>query len=155
MVYLKHITCVPIWAVKAYIILLYPTLSCHHWAMNIIKDTVFINARPMNVNLGVDTCMCPTVRPSVVCVNVCMCVGVQGPITDNESTSLAVTGTVKHVNWKCSDYYNNIIIDCKLLFRFHFVSDDDNRIVLDPMPGVENCQDYINACYIDVCINFD
>ena len=31
------------------------------------------------------------------------------------------------------------------------VSDDDNRIVLDLLPGVDDCQDYINACYIDVC----
>ena len=31
------------------------------------------------------------------------------------------------------------------------ISDDDNRIVLQPIRGRSDCQnDYINACYIDV-----
>ena len=30
-------------------------------------------------------------------------------------------------------------------------ADDDNRIVLKPLPEAEDCQgDYINACYVDV-----
>ncbi len=32
-------------------------------------------------------------------------------------------------------------------------ADDDNRIVLQPMSGQEDCQsDYINACYVDVSV---
>ena len=31
--------------------------------------------------------------------------------------------------------------------------DDDNRIILKPLPEFEDCQgDYINACYVDVRI---
>ena len=34
-----------------------------------------------------------------------------------------------------------------------FPADDDNLIILDPIPGQEDCQsDYINACYVDVCV---
>ena len=32
-------------------------------------------------------------------------------------------------------------------------ADDDNLIILDPIPGQEDCQsDYINACYVDVSV---
>ncbi len=32
-------------------------------------------------------------------------------------------------------------------------ADDDNRIVLQPLSGQEDCQsDYINACYVDVSV---
>ncbi len=32
-------------------------------------------------------------------------------------------------------------------------ADDDNRIVLQPISGQEDCQsDYINACYVDVSV---
>ncbi len=35
--------------------------------------------------------------------------------------------------------------------HFWFPADDDNLIILDPIPGQEDCQsDYINACYVDV-----
>ena len=34
-----------------------------------------------------------------------------------------------------------------------FPTDDDNLIILDPIPGQEDCQsDYINACYVDVSV---
>ncbi len=34
-----------------------------------------------------------------------------------------------------------------------FPADDDNLIILDPIPGEEDCQsDYINACYVDVSV---
>ena len=34
-----------------------------------------------------------------------------------------------------------------------FPADDDNLIILDPIPGQEDCQsDYINACYVDVSV---
>ena len=43
------------------------------------------------------------------------------------------------------------------LFLPHFINvnvDDDNRIVLQPLSGSSDCQkDYINASYVDVCIN--
>ena len=32
-------------------------------------------------------------------------------------------------------------------------ADDNNRIVLKPLPDVSDCQrDYINACYVDVSL---
>ena len=32
-------------------------------------------------------------------------------------------------------------------------ADDDNLIILDPIPGQEDCQShYINACYVDVSV---
>ncbi len=32
-------------------------------------------------------------------------------------------------------------------------ADDDNLLVLQPIPGQEDCQsDYINACYVDVSV---
>ena len=41
-----------------------------------------------------------------------------------------------------------------LLTAFHkmLYTDDDNRIVLQPLSGSSDCQtDYINASYVDVC----
>ena len=46
-------------------------------------------------------------------------------------------------------------------FKVHFhcltvfsPTDDDNRIVLQPISGREDCQsDYINACYVDVSVH--
>ena len=36
-------------------------------------------------------------------------------------------------------------------FKFLYLTDDDNRIVLKSIPEAADCQgDYINACYIDV-----
>ena len=44
----------------------------------------------------------------------------------------------------------------KLYFMTSFYNsliDDDNRIILNPIPGQQDCQnDYINASYLDVSI---
>ena len=40
-----------------------------------------------------------------------------------------------------------------LILITHIPADDDNLIILDPIPGQEDCQsDYINASYVDVSV---
>ncbi len=42
---------------------------------------------------------------------------------------------------------------CGVCSHTRFPADDDNLIILDPIPGQEDCQsDYINACYVDVSV---
>ena len=42
---------------------------------------------------------------------------------------------------------------CVLISHTTIPADDDNLIILDPIPGQEDCQsDYINACYVDVSV---
>ena len=69
---------------------------------------------------------------------------------------------------KDENRFGNILV-CKFLRIFYtkfllwihthtltpawFPADDDNLIILDPIPGQEDCQsDYINACYVDVSV---
>lgn len=47
----------------------------------------------------------------------------------------------------------SIVFHCTYKSDIDTVSDadDDNRIILEPMSDIQNCQgDYINACYVDV-----
>ena len=55
--------------------------------------------------------------------------------------------------------FANIVV-CKLYISIHcnccllpyaFVTDDDNRVLLEPIGDYPDCQnEYINACYVDV-----
>ncbi len=48
---------------------------------------------------------------------------------------------------------DDILYYCGLSTYLWFLADDDNLIILDPIPGQEDCQsDYINACYVDVSV---
>ena len=45
----------------------------------------------------------------------------------------------------------NIYIYIIYVYIYIYI-DDDNLIILKPLPDHQDCRDYINASYVDVCI---
>ena len=53
-----------------------------------------------------------------------------------------------------SPFYSHLPSLFLLPYFIKCYSDDDNRIVLQPLSGCSDCQkDYINASFVDVCIH--
>ena len=69
----------------------------------------------------------------------------RGSCSTDLETLLCVSDKVKP--YHMTSCLNGVNTNASLSFKL----DDENRIVLKPIPGAVDCQgDYINACYIDV-----